>query len=606
MSIRWRLAVLFIQLGILLLATLMVTGQPFVAATWFAAGLLALIINPQLLEPFYTRPVDVLANSILGLLLYFTADRRVAAIGWDALAVVLVALLVLSIIALLFGAGREEGLLVGIARSATLITRAATSRVIWSIVFFLGLMETYGLANPAFWRLGISWAGISLIGAVNWQAVYGSLSGTPSLCRAEGMLGPSLLLVSAPTLPPAGTSIQVQGAGLEGIGLVISRIRRSDDVWGQLHLQDNQMCERFASGGALTITRATDADQTAVGVVLEASSDTRLQFLATTRLEVGQIVTVGTTKDPIYYQVRWAEIQNTSVKGGAHHTIRVHASQIGTVHEGQWRLTRYRWVPDPGGLVYLPRPLRGPITEPPEPHLVLGELVATSLPVYLDCDTACQGHVAILGMTRMGKTTLAHRLVEILAKSRRVTVIDQTGEWVGKRGFSKYAGTAEDSQVGVSVLEPKPGTVPADESLKYLQSIVKLAYAEYKNGNPLPRVLVLDEAHQFIPEPAGLPFSTSERESATKFGLLMMQVRKYGISVVLISQRTAVVAKSALSQCENVVAFKSVDQTGLDYLEAVLGTDARKALPSLAQGEALVFGPAISSDVTVGIRMRAP
>jgi len=80
-----------------------------------------------------------------------------------------------------------------------------------------------------------------------------------------------------------------------------------------------------------------------------------------------------------------------------------------------------------------------------------------------------------------------------------------------------------------------------------------------------------------------------------------MQIRKYGVSVFLISQRTAVVAKSALSQCENLIAFRSVDQTGLDYLEAVAGADIRYLLPQLRQGEALVFGPAVSADGAVAI-----
>jgi hypothetical protein len=83
----------------------------------------------------------------------------------------------------------------------------------------------------------------------------------------------------------------------------------------------------------------------------------------------------------------------------------------------------------------------------------------------------------------------------------------------------------------------------------------------------------------------------------------MMQVRKYGISIILLSQRTAVVAKSALSQCENVIAFKSVDQTGLDYLEAMMGPEARALLPNLRQGQALVFGPAFSTDTPVVIEV---
>ena len=115
--------------------------------------------------------------------------------------------------------------------------------------------------------------------------------------------------------------------------------------------------------------------------------------------------------------------------------------------------------------------------------------------------------------------------------------------------------------------------------------------------------MIVDEAHQFIPEPAGLGFGGAGRESSIAIGLLMMQIRKYGLSIILISQRTAVVAKSALSQCENLIAFRSVDQTGLDYLEAVAGNDVRNLLPQLRQGEALVFGPAVSTDSPVGIQV---
>jgi DNA helicase HerA-like ATPase len=81
----------------------------------------------------------------------------------------------------------------------------------------------------------------------------------------------------------------------------------------------------------------------------------------------------------------------------------------------------------------------------------------------------------------------------------------------------------------------------------------------------------------------------------------MMQIRKYGISIIFISQRTAVVSKSALSQCENLIAFKSVDQTGLDYLEGILGYGSKELLPTLSRGEALVYGPAIDIEKSLVI-----
>ena len=139
-----------------------------------------------------------------------------------------------------------------------------------------------------------------------------------------------------------------------------------------------------------------------------------------------------------------------------------------------------------------------------------------------------------------------------------------------------------------------------------MHQLVERAMVEYKNGSVRSRVLILDEAHQFIPEPAGLGFNAPGRDSAYKFGVLMMQVRKFGLTVVLVSQRTAVVGKSALSQCENLIAFKSVDQTGLDYLEAVLGENARLLLPALAHAQALVFGPAASTDAPVAVQIASP
>jgi hypothetical protein len=202
-------------------------------------------------------------------------------------------------------------------------------------------------------------------------------------------------------------------------------------------------------------------------------------------------------------------------------------------------------------------------------------------------------------MTKMGKSSLAHRLASFLARERIVTILDQTGEYVNKRGIRCYAKSHDTSDPGIAVFEPRPDEVAAKRALDYLRWIMKIARAEYEEGTPTPRAMIIDEAHQFVPEPAILGYGAPGRDSAVKFGLFMMQVRKYGIAVVLISQRTAVVAKSALSQCENIVAFKSVDQTGLNYLETIAGRGAREILPRLKQGEALVFGPAVSSDSPV-------
>jgi len=133
-----------------------------------------------------------------------------------------------------------------------------------------------------------------------------------------------------------------------------------------------------------------------------------------------------------------------------------------------------------------------------------------------------------------------------------------------------------------------------------MDHVVEKAAQEYAVGDPVARTVLIEEAHQFIPEPASLTFGP-ERDAAYQLGILVMQVRKYGISMVLVSQRTAVVAKSALTQCENIIAFRSIDKTGLEYMEEVAGPNVRRLLPSLRQGEAVVLGPAFSSEAPVAV-----
>jgi DNA helicase HerA-like ATPase len=221
----------------------------------------------------------------------------------------------------------------------------------------------------------------------------------------------------------------------------------------------------------------------------------------------------------------------------------------------------------------------------------------------MDSAVLCEGHLAILGMTRMGKTTLAVRLAKFLSAARAVIVMDQTGEYRTKQNLDSHDFATHGSVPSLSVFEPAPGKATADEGLAHLKVVVNKGYSEYKLGAPFSRVLLIDEAHQFVPEPALLGFGAPGRESAITFGMYAMQVRKYGLTLAMISQRTAVVAKTALSQCENVIAFRSVDQTGLDYLEAVLGSQARDVLPNLQRGEALVSGPSLSSDYPVAVTL---
>lgn len=370
-----------------------------------------------------------------------------------------------------------------------------------------------------------------------------------------------------------------------------------------IHLDNPTWCEELLAAKTLTVTPASPVNQEVLGVVDTASTHTSLVFAPTQSLRIGDIVSVASAAGPVLYQLSKAEVVDLNIRGGGQLTVQARAVQLGVLHSTPCRLVRHRWVAEPGAAVTRPRPADH-AQGVPDTRFLVGHLLGTDIPLLMEPAVLCEGHVAILGMTRMGKSTLATRLAKFLSGERAVIVMDQTGEYRSKHQIAAYNAAQHDAAAGISVFEPAAGRPVPDEGLTHLKGLVNKGYAEYKAGAPFPRVLVIDEAHQFVPEPALLGFGTPGRDSAITFGMYAMQVRKYGITLAMISQRTAVVAKTALSQCENVIAFKSVDQTGLDYLEAVLGPQARDILPSLQQGEALVSGPAFSSEYPVAVKVQ--
>lgn len=606
MNIRWRLSIALLQAVLITTVCQYVTGRFYSTDTWFLAGLLTIIVNPQLLEPYYPRPGDVIGNSLFFLLLMLYTPMDITVAGWLFFGFCLLFASLLALIALILGAGRRSSPYSGIASSARSLSQLASARVIYSTVFFLSAIETFPIDQPDFWIITITWFVVLLLGRVNWHALWSSARGREAICIIEGMIGPSSLLVSAPDLPEAGHSVSIKSIAGSAVGVVVHRIRRIADTWGQIHVSDRAACEDMLQRETVSITPSGEQGTPPIGSVDQGSTDNSLKFTALKQLEIGHVVSVplADSKSAILYQLASAHIDQTDIKGGSHLLIKASANQLGIYKADISRLCAHRWVPPPGGAV-LADSTYGAVIAPAAlaSSIKIGNVIGTKIPIFLDCKVATEGHLAILGMTKMGKSTFATRLATELAITRRVTILDQTGEYVSKKNLPPCDSTIDWNTPGVSVFEPKPGEVAADRALEFLSFLVKIAVEEYKTKIPYSRVIIIDEAHQFIPEPAGLGFGAPGRESSIKIGLLLMQIRKYGLSVILISQRTAVVAKSALSQCENLICFRSVDQTGLDYLEAVAGGDMRSILPQLRQGEALVFGPAISSDRPVAVEV---
>ena len=108
-------------------------------------------------------------------------------------------------------------------------------------------------------------------------------------------------------------------------------------------------------------------------------------------------------------------------------------------------------------------------------------------------------------------------------------------------------------------------------------------------GRPSPVLVVLEEAHRYLGEGA----STLTRDSANR---IAREGRKYGIGLLLITQRPSELPDTALAQCGTLVALRLSNSEDQNTIRAVL-PDAiaglAAVLPSLRTGEGIVSGEAV-------------
>ena len=107
-----------------------------------------------------------------------------------------------------------------------------------------------------------------------------------------------------------------------------------------------------------------------------------------------------------------------------------------------------------------------------------------------------------------------------------------------------------------------------------------------------PVALFCDEAHLYIPERAD---GGMEEKGLHSFERIAKEGRKYGVSLVVISQRPSDVNKTVLSQCGNFIAMRLTNPDDQNVIKRLfpdnLG-DFSEMLPILDVGECLIVGDA--------------
>jgi len=119
---------------------------------------------------------------------------------------------------------------------------------------------------------------------------------------------------------------------------------------------------------------------------------------------------------------------------------------------------------------------------------------------------------------------------------------------------------------------------------------------------PWPVVLVVEEAHRFAP-----PKAIRKTKSYEAISRVASEGRKFGVYLVVITQRPSKVDPDVVSQCQSQVIMRIVnpkDQEAVRESSELLAQDMLENLPGLDVGEAVVLGPVAKLPVVIKVRDR--
>lgn len=120
----------------------------------------------------------------------------------------------------------------------------------------------------------------------------------------------------------------------------------------------------------------------------------------------------------------------------------------------------------------------------------------------------------------------------------------------------------------------------------------------------LPVLFVLEEAHNFVPARSN---TNAEQTSITTTKQIAQEGRKFGVGLVLISQRPSRLDETTLAMCNSFIIMRMVNPADQNFVRKViesLGEDEAKLLPDLDKGEAVLSGQLINFPVLV--KMKPP
>jgi hypothetical protein len=193
------------------------------------------------------------------------------------------------------------------------------------------------------------------------------------------------------------------------------------------------------------------------------------------------------------------------------------------------------------------------------------------------------------------------RLSPIVAPDEQVTFSDWLEEYIGaEHGANGQIAVLDLSMVPTDVLQIVMAVI-ARVVFEALQRYRKLY------GQELPTVIVLEEAHTFIQRYLGDEpgYATPARMCRETFERIAREGRKFGLGLVLSSQRPSELSPTVLAQCNTFLLHRLVNDRDQDLVARLVPDNLGgllRELPSLPSQQAILLGWAAQVPILVQMR----
>jgi len=205
--------------------------------------------------------------------------------------------------------------------------------------------------------------------------------------------------------------------------------------------------------------------------------------------------------------------------------------------------------------------------------------------------------------------TMLMRIRTLLSDSRMKIITGSNDELTLEKWLNDYICTSNSTDGAITVIDLSlvptevihiVASVIARMTLEALQR-----YRQMNNGDTLPTTLIMEEAHTFIRRYTNDSEETTAYSMCTQvFEKIAREGRKFGLGLVLSSQRPSELSPTVLSQCNTFLLHRISNDRDQELVSKLVPDNLRgllRELPSLPSQRAILLGWA--SELPIMVQM---